>query len=171
MQTKGMEGGASDGSPMAADCASAHVVGASVPQKSVAHSDLPTLPEVVDNIGFGLAQLKAGCIGGGVYFADGAELLLISAVTDAVGKQWEMSAGERGMVVTIVFLGIMAGNFASGPIGDNYGRRQLIIAGFAGIFVFSILSSLTFNVATLAITRFFVGMSFGIGQPAWNTLG
>jgi MFS family permease len=147
------------------------VAGATPEKPSFAAQKTPTLPEVIDNLGFGLAQVRAGCIGSGVMFADGAELLLISSVTEAVADQWGLGPSQRGMVVTIVFLGIMVGNFASGPIGDNWGRRQLIICSFAGIFVFSILSSLTMGFTTLAIARFFVGVSFGIGQPAWGTLG
>jgi len=131
----------------------------------------PLLPEVVESLGFGLAQARAGIIGGGTYFADGAELLLISAVTEAVAQEWDLGAMERGMVVTIVFIGILVGNLISGPLGDSYGRRQLILASFVGIFAFSMTSSATVNLAGLAIVRFLVGASFGIGQPAWNTLG
>lgn len=145
--------------------------GATPEKPSFAAEKTPTLPEVIDNLGFGLAQVRAGCIGSGVMFADGAELLLISSVTEAVADQWGLGPSQRGMVVTVVFVGIMVGNFASGPISDNFGRRQLIISSFIGIFVFSILSSLTTGFVTLAIARFFVGISFGIGQPAWGTLG
>lgn len=133
--------------------------------------DRPLLPEVIEKLGFGFAQVRAGFIGGGVYFADGAELLLISAVTDAVADQWGMSHIQKGLVVTVVFVGILVGNFASGPLADSYGRRQLILLSFLGILVFSVLSSLTVNFATLAIVRFLVGAAFGLGQPAWNTLG
>jgi len=133
--------------------------------------DRPLLPEVIEKLGFGFAQVRAGFIGGGVYFADGAELLLISAVTDAVANQWGMSHMQKGLVVTVVFVGILVGNFASGPLSDSYGRRQLILLSFLGILVFSIISSLTVSFCTLAIVRFFVGAAFGLGQPAWNTLG
>lgn len=136
-----------------------------------ARKETPVLAEVIEKIGFGLAQIRAGLIGGGVFFADGAEILLIASVTDAVAKSWDLSAGEKGLVVTIVFVGILSGNLGAGPISDSFGRRPLIIVSFFGIFVFSICSSLTMGLAGLAIVRFFVGMSFGIGQPAWSTLG
>lgn len=131
----------------------------------------PLVPEIIEQLGFGLAQVRAGVCGGGVYFADGAELLLISAVTDAVAQQWGMSHMQKGLVVTVVFVGILVGNLTSGPLADMYGRRQLILLSFLGIFVFSILSSITVNFGTLSLVRFFVGAAFGLGQPAWNTLG
>jgi len=138
---------------------------------AVDEKGLPMLPEVIDKMGFGMAQVRAGLVGGGCYFADGAELLLISAVTDAVATQWSMGPMQKGLVVTIVFIGILVGNFASGPIGDAHGRRQLILSSFIGIFAFSVASSFTVGFWSLSVARFCVGVSFGIGQPAWNTLG
>jgi len=132
---------------------------------------LPTLPEVIDRIGLGPAQLRAAFTGGGVWFADGSELLLISSVTKAVSDDWRLSPMERGLIVTIVFIGVLIGNLVCGPIGDSLGRRHIIIVSYVGIFVFSILSSVTTGFTSLSIARLFVGMSFGFGQPAWNVLG
>merc|ERR1740129_326441 len=78
---------------------------------------------------------------------------------------------ERGVIVTIVFIGVLIGNLVCGPIGDSLGRRHIIIVSYVGIFVFSILSSVTTGFTSLSIARLFVGMSFGFGQPAWNVLG
>lgn len=141
------------------------------PPREMLASRKPTIAEVIDQLGFGPAQIRAGLLGGGVWLADGAELLLISSVTQAVADEWKFSPVERGAVVSIVFVGILAGNLLSGPVGDNLGRRQLIIWSYAGIFVFSIISSWAVGFFSLSLTRLFVGMSFGIGQPAWNALG
>merc|ERR1719199_1726418 len=100
----------------------------------------PSIGEVVDRLGFGAAQARAAFLGGGVWLADGAELLLISSVTAAVADEWGFSALQRGAVVSIVFVGILAGNLFSGPVGDNFGRRQVILWSYTGIFVFSIVS-------------------------------
>eukprot|EP00929_Paragymnodinium_shiwhaense_P044566 TRINITY_DN22845_c0_g1_i2.p1 TRINITY_DN22845_c0_g1~~TRINITY_DN22845_c0_g1_i2.p1 ORF type:complete len:443 (+),score=74.83 TRINITY_DN22845_c0_g1_i2:99-1427(+) len=134
-------------------------------------SPKPPISEIVDRLGFGVAQLRAAILGGGVWLADGAELLLISSVTQAVADEWSFSPLQRGTVVSIVFVGILAGNLLSGPIGDSLGRRQLIIWSYVGIFVWSMVSSLAVDFYSLSLTRLCVGFSFGIGQPAWNALG
>mmetsp|Transcript_97772 Transcript_97772/g.154071 ORF Transcript_97772/g.154071 Transcript_97772/m.154071 type:complete len:211 (+) Transcript_97772:37-669(+) len=130
----------------------------------------PTLPEVIESIGCGPAQIRFCLTGGGVYLADGSELLLISAVTQSLAADWSLTPFERGLVVTIVFIGVLVGNVICGPLGDRYGRRGLIISSYLGVFVFSILSSFAESYRTLCIFRVLVGFSFGIGQPAWNTL-
>ncbi|CAE7247906.1 slc22a15b [Symbiodinium sp. CCMP2592] len=64
----------------------------------------------------------------------------------------------------------MVGNISSGPLGAHLGRRELVIASYTGIFIFSILSSTSASIAVLLIWRFIVGWSIGIGQPAWMAI-
>jgi len=132
--------------------------------------DEPTIAERLDSWGLGVSQLFIGICAGGVWLADGSELLLISSVTREVAEEWLLDPLQRGFVVTIVFFGILIGNFLSGPYADALGRRQPILVSYVSIFVFSILSSYASGFYTLCCTRFFVGMSFGIGQPACNAL-
>mmetsp|Transcript_132586 Transcript_132586/g.383258 ORF Transcript_132586/g.383258 Transcript_132586/m.383258 type:complete len:493 (-) Transcript_132586:127-1605(-) len=126
----------------------------------------PPLSEVIERLGFGWAQLRCAIIGGAVFLADGAELLLIGTVTRAVSSEWGMPAWQRGLVVSVVFVGILLGNAMSGPMGDNFGRRMPIIASYAGIAVFSVLSAMTNSFYQLASARLLVGIAFGFGQPA-----
>lgn len=132
-----------------------------------ASQDKPTLGEVVDQIGLGPAQMRSGILGGGVWMADGAELLLIGSVADVLSREWELSRFLKGFVVTIVYTGLMVGNISSGPAGARLGRREVIVCSYAGIFLFSILSSTAGGIGVLLLWRFIVGWSIGFGQPAW----
>jgi len=134
-------------------------------------TNAPPLAEVIDNLGFGWGQGKALLVGGGVWLADGAELLIISSVTRAVSDEWGLNAWERGSIVSIVFIGIMLGNILSGQLGDALGRRIPIVVSYAGILVLSILSVCAWNFWSMVAIRCTVGMAIGIGQPAWNALG
>lgn len=127
--------------------------------------------ELIEKLGFGWSQTKSLLIGGGIWLADGAELLLISGVSRAVGQEWGLTPLQRGAVVSVVFFGILLGNLASGPIGDNYGRKNLLVTAFLGIFVFSVLSACAWGYFSLCIFRLCVGIFMGSGQPAWGSLG
>lgn len=129
------------------------------------------IQDVIDSLGFGRAQIQALILGGGTYAADGAELLLIGAVTKAVSKEWDLQAFDRGIIVSVVFVGTLFGNVVSGVMGDSHGRRLPILLSEVGIFVFSITSAFAWDVWSLALSRLLVGFAFGIGVPAWNTLG
>mmetsp|Transcript_616 Transcript_616/g.1514 ORF Transcript_616/g.1514 Transcript_616/m.1514 type:complete len:512 (+) Transcript_616:119-1654(+) len=130
----------------------------------------PSVSEVIENLGLGPAQLRTCLTGGAVWIADGAELLLISSVTMSVATEWGLSGFERGLIVSLVFVGVFFGNLLSGPLGDTYGRRLPILVSLMMVFVFSFLSASAWGFVSLAILRFFVGISFGIGQPAYQTL-
>lgn len=133
-------------------------------------SNLPSLQDIIDKTGLGFAQVRFILSGGGVWFADGSELLLISAVTSSVAAEWNLDPMQRGSMVTVVYIGVLFGNLISGPMGDRYGRRHLILASYIGIFVFSMLSSFMMTFSMLCLWRFFVGLSFGLGQPPVNVL-
>lgn len=133
-------------------------------------SSKQTLQDVIEQIGWGFAQILQMILGGGVYFADGAELLLIGAVTISLAQEWDLNRTERAMVVSVVFFGVLVGNFLSGPMGDGFGRRLPILLSFFTVAAFSILSAFCAQYIWLVLVRFWVGVAFGIGIPAWNAL-
>jgi len=129
-----------------------------------------TMTTVVNELGIGWSQFILCFIGGAIWAADGAELLIIGSVTRAVGHEWDLRAWQRGSLVSLVFVGVLFGNSASGPFGDGWGRRLPMLVSYIGIAVFSVLSASATGYYTLAVVRMLVGFSFGIGQPAFNTL-
>lgn len=137
---------------------------------AASRASLNTLPEVIENLGTGMYQVRTSLLAGPVWFADGAELILISSVSEVVSREWDFNASQRGMVVTFVYLGVLVGNILSGPFGDSFGRRLPILLSFLFIFVFSLCSAFSWGFWSLSFFRFCVGVSIGIGQPAQQAL-
>jgi MFS family permease len=125
---------------------------------------------VVERIGLGLGQAKLVLVAGSVWFADGAELLLISAVTDSISETWSLSSFELGVVVSLVYVGVLFGNMIGGPIGDVYGRRVPIVSSYWLIFALSLASAASSDLLMLCVVRLLVGVAMGIGQPACQAL-
>lgn len=130
----------------------------------------PPLSEVIERLGFGAAQLRAGLLGGGIYCACGAQMLLISTITGAISEELGLHAWQRGSLVSAVFIGIFVGNAISGPIGDSVGRRIPILLAYTGIASFSALSACAESYAGLCGIRLLVGACVGLGTPAFNAL-
>lgn len=131
---------------------------------------LPAMPGIIERIGIGSAQIRASVLGGGVYMADGAELLLISSVATQLPGDWGVTAMQRGSLMTTIFLGMAAGNFLSGPLGDRFGRKDLVVISYLGMVVFGLMCAKTVSLVTLAPVCLCLGVSIGIGQPAWQAL-
>lgn len=102
--------------------------------------------------------------------ADGAELLLLSSVTRSVADEWNLDRWERGLITSVVFFGVLVGNVGSGYVGDTLGRRVPLLLSYVGICAFSLLSVFANGFYSITFFRFWVGASFGIGQPAFNAL-
>jgi putative MFS transporter len=131
----------------------------------------PELNSVVDRIGWGRAQFLQLFAGGGIFLADGAELLLFSAVAREVAIEWKLSHQQRGFAVSLVYIGMLTGNVICGPMGDRYGRKPLVLSSYFGLLVFSLLSSIADSYATLVFYRFLAGIAIGLGTPSWIALG
>jgi len=126
--------------------------------------------DIVEDIGIGAYQARQFVVGAGVWLGDGAELLLIGSVTNAVAQEWGLAPWQKGAMVSIVFVGVCMGNFMSGLISDKLGRRLPICTAYVCVATLSILSATTWGFSSLCTVRFLVGCAFGLGQPAWNTL-
>jgi len=134
-------------------------------------SDAPPLVhEVIDKMGVGWAQWKIVILAGGTWAADGAEILIVGSVTKSVSDEWDLSASQRGMVVSTVFIGVMIGNYLSGMMGDQWGRKYPLLFGYFGVFAFSCLSAGTQEIYGMLACRACLGIAYGIGVPANVTL-
>ncbi|CAK8989451.1 Putative transporter svop-1 [Durusdinium trenchii] len=121
-------------------------------------------------MGMGPAQIAWGILGGGIWLADGAELLLVSSVTRSLQKEWHLTAVMKGLIVSAVYLGILIGNAASGGCSHRFGRREMIVLSYCGIFLCGFVSAACRAAMAFMIMRFLGGIFIGIGQPAWLSI-
>lgn len=130
----------------------------------------PTAADYVERLGFGCAQIKVLVTGGGCLSADGSQMLILGAIAQTVGPQWKLETWQRGSLVSVVFVGVLIGNLMSGVIGDKLGRRLPILLSYVGMCLFSLASLFANGFYSMACLRFFVGVSFGAGVPAFYSL-
>jgi len=127
---------------------------------------LPKLQSVIDKLGFRYAQLRIILLAGGLWLADGSELLVINVVSKTVSKEWDLTVTERGSITSSVFFGMFLGSMMSGEVGDVYGRRLPVILSYAGIAVLSVLSVYATGIYSLLFFRSLIGVAMGYGQPS-----
>mmetsp|Transcript_71569 Transcript_71569/g.232666 ORF Transcript_71569/g.232666 Transcript_71569/m.232666 type:complete len:498 (+) Transcript_71569:105-1598(+) len=126
----------------------------------------PTIREIVEDIGFGRSQFLVMIMACGPFFAEGLELLMVSLLAGSIASDLDTVGFSGGFMVFLVLLGAALGNVISGPFADKSGRQFPIILGYAMVVVFSITSSFMNTLTTISALRFFVGVGFGLGQPA-----
>src|ERR1700720_282462 len=101
-----------------------------------------------------------GLIGIGMFF-DGFDIYLIAPVLGAMLRSGFSTLGQNALFISATFLGMMLGSFATGFLGDRYGRRftyqfNLLLFGLA-----SLAAAFAPNMAVLIACRFVMGVGLG----------
>ncbi|MER7795829.1 MFS transporter [Microbacterium sp. NPDC096154] len=108
--------------------------------------------------------------GSGVGWAlDAMDVGLISFIIAALGAQWGLSAGEKGWITSVGFIGMAVGASVGGLLADRLGRRQVFALTLLVYGVATGASALVGGVAALLILRFFVGLGLGSELPVAST--
>ncbi|CAK7345854.1 unnamed protein product [Dovyalis caffra] len=124
-------------------------------------SPVYTVDEALASVGFGKFQILVLVYAGLGWFAEAAELMILSFVGPAVKSQWNLSSDQESLISTVVFAGMLVGAFSFGLVSDYYGRRKGLLGLNLLTSVAGVLSTFSPNYASLVTFRFFVG--FGVG--------
>jgi len=130
----------------------------------------PRVADIIEKLGVGPFLVKELLLGASIWLAAGSQLIIISGITLAISKEWGLEGWQRSSIVSALFVGIMFGNFASGPYSDIMGRRCVILISYATVVFFSVLSAFAPGFWSMCSLRILLGIAFGFAQPAWNTL-
>ena len=96
---------------------------------------------------------------GGILY--GYDIGIIAAALIFVRTSFSLSTQMEGVVVSIVLVGSMLGAVLGGGIADRFGRRTILLWGGVIFILGSILAPLSPNVATLIVSRAFLGIAIG----------
>jgi putative MFS transporter len=99
-------------------------------------------------------------IGIGMFF-DGFDIYVAGTVLGATLHSGFSTLNQNALFVSATFIGMMAGSFLTGFLGDRYGRRftyqaNLLIFGLA-----SIAAAFAPNMSVLILLRFVIGVGLG----------
>ncbi len=85
----------------------------------------------IDDLGVGWAQYRTLLVGGGAWLISGSILFVLSGTIKLVAHNppsWDLNVYEQGLLVAVVFAGVLFGNVSSGLVGDTLGRKGPVIA-------------------------------------------
>ena len=100
-------------------------------------------------------------------FLDGFDIYVAGTVLGATLKSGFSTLGQNALFVSVTFLGMMTGAFATGFLGDRFGRRFTYQANLLLFGAASIAAAFAPSMSVLIVLRFFIG----IGLGAENVVG
>ncbi|CAH1208245.1 MULTISPECIES: MFS transporter [Paenibacillus] len=101
---------------------------------------------------------------------DAMEVGMISFIVAALAKEWNLSAGQVGVLTSINSIGMALGALLAGALADRYGRRAILIWTLLIFTIASGLSALATGFAVLCVLRLVAGIGLGGELPVASTL-
>ncbi|KAH0459478.1 hypothetical protein IEQ34_012292 [Dendrobium chrysotoxum] len=152
--------------------------------------DVYTVDEALMSLGFGKFQFFVLLYSGIGYAAEAMEIMILSFIGSPIQSEWKLSPQQESFISSVVFAGMLLGQYSWGVISDNYGRRQVptispdlssflidfLQPGLQKGFVFTalvtsgagFLSAFSPNYITFIILRFLVGIGLGGGPVLFS---
>ena len=101
---------------------------------------------------------------------DSMDILLVGSVVAAVSADWQFDAMTATWINSVNLLGLFVGASLAGTLSDRIGRKAMFQVTLLIYSIFTGLSALAFNVASLMVARFLAGIGLGGELPVASTL-
>jgi AAHS family 4-hydroxybenzoate transporter-like MFS transporter len=119
----------------------------------------------LENQRLGGLQIRVAALCTLVQICDGYDINSVGIAVPSLTHAWNLP----GPAFTSAFLwssvGILVGALSSGPIGDRFGRKPLLLASLTIFGIASLATAFAGSLTTLALWRFFTGIGIGGAMP------
>jgi MFS transporter, AAHS family, 4-hydroxybenzoate transporter len=121
--------------------------------------------EALENQLFGALQLRVVLLCALVQAFDGFDLGTIGMAAPSLSKAWGVAPQLFTTAFVMSSVGILVGALLSGPLGDRFGRKPLLIISVAFIGIFSVASAFAWSIPSITAMRFMTGLGIGGAMP------
>ena len=123
------------------------------------------LTEAMDGAPFTLKHAHIWFLSSMGIFLDGFDLFVMSIALPLIIVQFSASPIEQGMVGAAAVVGAIFGALIGGRLCDRFGRKKVFIADLFMFIIFAILSAFAWNITSLIVFRFLLGVGIGADYP------
>ena len=123
-------------------------------------SEIITINEAIDRIGFGKFQYRVLIAAGTCFMADSVEIMLLSFLGLVLKEEWDLDDDDGAKVASItsaMFAGATIGTLIFGRLGDVVGRKPILSCCALMISVFGLGTAFCQGYVSLLIVQFMVG--------------
>jgi AAHS family 4-hydroxybenzoate transporter-like MFS transporter len=121
--------------------------------------------EALENQPFGALQMRVVLLCALVQAFDGFDLGTIGMAAPSLSKAWGVAPPLFTTAFVMSSVGILVGALLSGPLGDRFGRKPLLVISVAFIGIFSVASAFAWSIPSITAMRFMTGLGIGGAMP------
>src|ERR1700679_2646238 len=97
---------------------------------------------------------------------DGFDVLAVAFAAPGLTKDWSITPGELGLVISLRLFGSGFGSLIIDPLGDRIGRRPMIFWSLGAMAAGMLLCAVATAVGTLSVGRLITGIGVGAVVPS-----
>lgn len=101
---------------------------------------------------------------------DGFDTAALGFVAPSLRNEWSLSPAQLNPILVAALIGLMLGALVSGPLGDRYGRKRLLLGAVTWFGVWGLIAATSHSVESLTLFRFLAGLGLGGAMPNAITL-
>jgi AAHS family 4-hydroxybenzoate transporter-like MFS transporter len=124
----------------------------------MADAALSATESTLENQRIGALQIRVVALCSLIQICDGYDVGSIGWAVPSLTHAWNVPPSAFALAFLWSNLGVMAGALSSGPIGDRFGRKPLLLASIAIFGLASLLSAFAGSLGVLSVLRFFTGL-------------
>ncbi|HLX13936.1 MAG TPA: MFS transporter [Bradyrhizobium sp.] len=130
-------------------------------------SNAPTIDvaEYIDAQPVGGFQVRLLLTCAAVLFLDGFDTQAIGFVAPALAREWGISKGALGPVLSAALFGLMIGALLLSPAADRVGRKKIIILSTVAFGIGALATAFVEGISALILVRFLTGLGLGGAMP------
>jgi MFS transporter, AAHS family, 4-hydroxybenzoate transporter len=136
----------------------------------MAETSLSATESAIENQRLGALQIRVAAICTLIQMCDGYDVGSIGWAVPSLTHAWHVAPPAFALAFLWSNIGVMVGALASGPIGDRFGRKPLLLVSVAIFGLASLLSALAPSLSVLAGLRFFTGLGIAGGFTGTTAL-
>ncbi|HZU89420.1 MAG TPA: MFS transporter, partial [Stellaceae bacterium] len=136
----------------------------------MAEPSLSAAETALENQRIGGLQIRVVAICTLIQMCDGYDVGSIGWAVPSLTHTWHVAPPAFALAFLWSNLGIMVGALASGPIGDRFGRKPLLVVSIAIFGAASLLSAFAPSLGVLSALRFFTGAGIAGGFTGTTAL-
>jgi MFS transporter, AAHS family, 4-hydroxybenzoate transporter len=136
----------------------------------MAQASLSAAELALESQPLGALQIRVAAICTLIQMCDGYDVGSIGWAVPSLTHAWHVAPSAFALAFLWSNLGVMAGALASGPIGDRFGRKPLLLVSIAIFGLASLASAFAPSLAVLSGLRFFTGLGIAGGFTGTTAL-
>jgi AAHS family 4-hydroxybenzoate transporter-like MFS transporter len=136
----------------------------------MAQTSLSATELALENQSLGGLQIRVAAICTLIQMCDGYDVGSIGWAVPSLTHAWRVAPAAFALAFLWSNLGVMVGALSSGPIGDRFGRKPLLLVSIAIFGLASLASAFAPSLSILSGLRFFTGLGIAGGFTGTTAL-